>query len=101
MASAGATPGRSFTCNGKGWWRRRRARGRPFDKLRSRRRERRPVPGMMLHQDGSRHAWLAGQPALDLILGSSPRTTLDDATGAIYSAFLIEEGGTEEGGTAR
>ena len=43
---------------------------------------------MMLHQDGSRHAWLAGQPALDLIV------TLDDATGAIYSAFLVEEQGT-------
>jgi transposase len=53
-----------------------------------RKRERRPLPGMMLHQDGSRHAWLEGHPALDLIV------TLDDATGAIYSAFLIEEEGT-------
>ena len=53
-----------------------------------RKRERRPLPGMMLHQDGSRHEWLEGQPALDLIV------TLDDATGAIYSAFLIEEEGT-------
>jgi transposase len=53
-----------------------------------RKRERRPLPGMMLHQDGSRHAWLEGQPPLDLIV------TLDDATGAIYSAFLIEEEGT-------
>jgi transposase len=53
-----------------------------------RKRERRPLPGMMLHQDGSRHQWLEGQPALDLIV------TLDDATGAIYSAFLIEEEGT-------
>ena len=43
---------------------------------------------MMLHQDGSRHEWLAGQPALDLIV------TMDDATGEIYSAFLIEEEGT-------
>jgi hypothetical protein len=42
---------------------------------------------MMLHQDGSRHEWLEGQPALDLIV------RLDDATGAIYSAFLIEEEG--------
>ena len=25
-----------------------------------RKRERRPLPGMMLHQDGSRHAWLEG-----------------------------------------
>ena len=53
-----------------------------------RRRPRRPMPGMMLHQDGSRHVWLQGQPALDLIV------TLDDATGAIYSAFLVEEEGT-------
>jgi transposase len=53
-----------------------------------RKRERRPLPGMMLHQDGSRHAWLAGEAPLDLIV------TLDDATGTIYSAFLIEEEGT-------
>jgi transposase len=54
-----------------------------------RKRPRRPLPGMMLHQDGSRHEWLSGQPALDLIV------TLDDATGAIYSAFLVEEEGTD------
>src|SRR5271169_889201 len=53
-----------------------------------RKRERRPLPGMMGHQDGSRHAWLEGQPALDRIV------TLDDATGTIYSAFLVEEEGT-------
>ena len=53
-----------------------------------RKRPRRPMVGMMLHQDGSRHEWLAGQPALDLIV------TLDDATGAIYSAFLVAEEGT-------
>ena len=53
-----------------------------------RRRERRPLPGMMLHQDGSRHQWLEGAAPLDLIV------TLDDATGAIYSAFLVEEEGT-------
>ena len=53
-----------------------------------RKRPRRPVPGMMLHQDGSRHDWLQGQPPLDLIV------TMDDATSAIYSAFLIEEEGT-------
>jgi hypothetical protein len=41
-----------------------------------------------LHQDGSSHEWLEGRPALDLIV------TLDDATGAIYSAFLVEEEGT-------
>jgi hypothetical protein len=43
---------------------------------------------MMLHQDGSRHQWLAGQPATDLIV------TMDDATSEIYSAFLVEEEGT-------
>jgi hypothetical protein len=42
---------------------------------------------MMLHQDGSRHQWLEGEAPLDLIV------TLDDATGTIYSAFLIEEEG--------
>jgi hypothetical protein len=52
-----------------------------------RRRERKPLVGMMLHQDGSRHEWLAGQQH-DLIV------TLDDATGEIYSAFLVEEEGT-------
>jgi transposase len=51
-------------------------------------RERRPCAGMMLHQDGSREVWLAGQPALDLIV------TMDDATSEIYSAFLVEEEGT-------
>ncbi len=53
-----------------------------------RKRPRRPLPGMMLHQDGSRHGWLEGEPTLDLIV------TMDDATGAIYSAFLIAEEGT-------
>ena len=53
-----------------------------------RKRERRPLPGMMLHQDGSRHAWLEGEAPLDLIV------TMDDATGAIYSAFLVAEEGT-------
>lgn len=53
-----------------------------------RKRPRRPLPGMMLHQDGSRHAWLAGEPELDLIV------TMDDATSTIYSAFLVEEEGT-------
>jgi len=51
-------------------------------------RPRRPLVGMMLHQDGSRHAWLEGQAPMDLIV------TLDDATGAIYSGFLVEEEGT-------
>jgi transposase len=51
-------------------------------------RARRPLVGMLLHQDGSRHAWLEGQPAVDLIV------TMDDATSAIYSLFLVAEEGT-------
>ena len=51
-------------------------------------RPRRPMPGMMLHQDGSRHVWIEGLPPMDLIV------TLDDATSAIYSMFLIDEEGT-------
>jgi hypothetical protein len=53
-----------------------------------RKRPRKPCEGMMLHQDGSRFAWLGGVPQLDLIV------TLDDATSTIYSAFLVEEEGT-------
>lgn len=52
-----------------------------------RRRPRKPLPGMMLHQDGSRHEWVPGQ-WWDLIV------TLDDATSEIYSAFFIAEEGT-------
>ena len=52
-------------------------------------RPRRPVPGMLLHQDGSRHAWVPGLGhQLDLI------ATLDDATSEIYSLFLVGEEGT-------
>jgi len=52
-------------------------------------RERRPLPGMLLFQDGSTHRWIAGLGRdLDLVV------TLDDATGAIYSAILVEEEGT-------
>ena len=52
-------------------------------------RPRRPLVGMMLHQDASRFAWLPGNDRqYDLVV------TLDDATSAIYSAFLVEEEGT-------
>ena len=52
-------------------------------------RPRRPMVGMMLHQDASMHAWLGGQTrSYDLVV------TLDDATSAIYSAFLTDEEGT-------
>jgi hypothetical protein len=43
---------------------------------------------MMLHQDGSRHEWVMGLDAMDLIV------TMDDATNTIYSAFLVPEEGT-------
>lgn len=52
-----------------------------------RKRPRRPVVGMMLHQDGSSHDWVAGE-TWDLIV------TLDDATSEIYSGFFAEEEGT-------
>ena len=53
------------------------------------RRPRRPLIGMMLHQDGSRHRWLLGQEGdHDLIV------TMDDANSQIYSAFLVKEEGT-------
>ena len=53
------------------------------------RRPRRPLRGMMLHQDGSSHEWIEDLGgSLDLIV------TLDDATSEIYSAFLVEEEGT-------
>jgi hypothetical protein len=52
-------------------------------------RVRRPLPGMLLFQDGSTHRWIAALGRdLDLIV------TLDDATGEIYSAILVDQEGT-------
>lgn len=51
------------------------------------RRERSPLPGMMLHQDGSRHEWVLGKK-WDLIV------TMDDATSEHYSMFFVSEEGT-------
>src|SRR3979490_1654154 len=42
-------------------------------------RPRRPLPGMLLHQDGSRHAWIEGLPAMDLIVTMDDATTLERA----------------------
>jgi transposase len=50
-------------------------------------RPRKPLPGMMLHQDGSTHEWVP-DCQWDLIV------TLDDATNELYSAFFVEEEGT-------
>lgn len=53
------------------------------------RRPRRPMVGMLLHQDASTHAWLPGdQRRYDLVV------TMEDATSAIYSAFLVDQEGT-------
>lgn len=51
------------------------------------RRERSPLPGMMIHQDGSTHEWVPGQK-WDLIV------TMDDATNEHYSMFFVEQEGT-------
>jgi len=50
-----------------------------------RRRPRRPLPGMLLHLDGSSHAWFQDQRRYDLLV------ILDDATSEIYYAQLVEE----------
>jgi transposase len=52
------------------------------------RRERRPLPGMLLHIDGSRHRWFQDERWYDLIV------ILDDATTEIYYAQLVEEEAT-------
>ena len=52
-----------------------------------RKRPRKPMVGMMLHQDGSTHQWIAGE-YWDLIV------TMDDANSHILSAFFVEEEGT-------
>ena len=51
------------------------------------RRQRAPWPGMMLHQDGSCHQWVAGV-RWDLIV------TMDDATNEHYAMFFVDEEGT-------
>jgi len=53
-----------------------------------RRRPRRPLPGMLIHIDASKHAWFGDGRHYDLI------TLLDDATSEIYYAQLVEEEGT-------
>jgi transposase len=68
---------------GAGLVKRRRRRG-PH----RRRRERRPLPGMLLHIDGSKHRWLNDDCWYDLIV------VLDDATSEIYYAQLVEEEST-------
>ena len=53
-----------------------------------RRRERRPLPGMLLHIDGSRHQWFGDERWYDLLV------VMDDATSEVYYAQLVEEEST-------
>lgn len=52
------------------------------------RRPRRPLPGMLLHIDGSQHQWFGDERWHDLIV------ILDDATSRIYYAQLVAEEST-------
>jgi transposase len=53
-------------------------------------RERRPLAGMLLHVDGSRHRWIPGLDSYqDMIV------VFDDATSEMYYARLVEEESTE------
>ena len=63
------------------------AKGRKRGKHRQRR-PRRPLAGMLLHIDGSKHRWLHQDRWHDLIV------ILDDATSEIYYAQLVEEEST-------
>jgi len=63
------------------------ARGRKRG-VHRKRRPRRPLPGMLLHIDGSWHRWFQDERWHDLIV------ILDDATSAIYYAQLVEEEST-------
>ena len=63
------------------------ARGRKRG-VHRKRRLRRPLPGMLLHIDGSRHQWFQDERWYDLIV------ILDDATSEIYYAQLVEEEST-------
>jgi transposase len=53
-----------------------------------RRRPRRPLPGMLLHLDGSSHAWFGDGRRHDLLV------VLDDASSEIYYAQLVEQEST-------
>jgi transposase len=63
------------------------ARGRKRG-VHRKRRERRPLPGMLLHIDGSHHRWFQDERWYDLIV------ILDDASSEIYYAQLVEEEST-------
>lgn len=60
----------------------RKSRSRPKHR---KRRPRKPLPGMMLHIDGSHHRWFQDDRWYDLIV------ILDDATSEIYYGQLVED----------
>ena len=60
--------GEEGRCREPDWWARSRQRG-----VHLKRRERRPLPGMLLHIDGSRHRWFQDERWYDLLV------ILDDA----------------------
>ena len=68
---------------GAGLVKKRRQRG-----THRKRRPRRPLPGMLLHLDGSRHRWFSDQRWYDLLV------VLDDASSEIYYAQLVEQEST-------
>jgi len=53
-----------------------------------RRRERRPLRGLMVHLDASTHEWIAGLPMQDLVVA------LDDADGRMLWAQFVPQEGT-------
>ena len=53
-----------------------------------RKRERRPMVGMLMHQDASTHEWIADLPPEDLVV------TMDDADGRILHGRFVPEEGT-------
>ena len=67
---------------GAGLARKAKARGKHRIK-----RERAPLPGMLLHQDASTHRWVPGE-VWDLVV------TMDDATGEHTSMFFCDQEGT-------
>src|SRR5690606_15432470 len=83
MASSSATAGSSKPCRVRALVLKRKKRG-----SHRRRRERKPMPGMMLHIDGSKHRWFEDGRYYDRLI------ILGDATSEIYYALPVEEEST-------
>src|SRR5437667_384215 len=69
-------------------WQAPEIRGIPAGSMHRKRRPPRPLPGMLLHLDGSHHRWFQDDRWYDLI------EVLDDATNETYYAQLVEEEST-------